>query len=103
MRPGFQCCANRFGTVESFSLCARHDGFNALHAAITTPYTDDLVPFVSLLLEYGANVNVKTTAGRLPLDLLAHARTLPASEERIASLDMCEALLRNAGGRETVP
>jgi ankyrin repeat protein len=93
--------AGRVLLDRGVEIDARHDGFNALHAALTTPYTDDLVPFVTLLLEYGANANVKTTAGRLPLDLLAHARTLPASPERTASLDMCEALLRNAGARES--
>lgn len=37
---------------------ARHQGFSALHAAITTPFTSDLTPFVSLLLDYGADVNL---------------------------------------------
>ena len=76
---------------------ALHHGFNALHAALTTPFTDDLADFVSLLLEYGADVNAPTSAGQRPLDLLAHASSLPGSPERASSLAACEAMLRRAG------
>lgn len=76
---------------------ALHRGFNALHAALTTPFTDDLAPFVALLLEYGADVNALTSAGQRPLDLLAYAGGMPASPQRASSLAACEALIRRSG------
>jgi ankyrin repeat protein len=79
-----------------------HRGFNALHAALTTPYTDDLASFVALVIEHGADVNASTASGRRPLDLLAQARTLPGSTARAASLDACEALLLEHGAQASV-
>ena len=81
-------CAAQVGGVQVRAGCCSiaapipirlHRGFNALHAALTTPYTDDLASFVALVIEHGADVNASTGSGRRPLDLLAQARTLPGS------------------------
>jgi Ankyrin repeats (3 copies) len=74
-------------------------GFNALHAALTTPYVEDATPFVDLLLVHGAGVNVRTARGLLPLDLLHHARVSAGTPARTAALDSCEVLLRARGAR----
>ena len=76
---------------------ARHQGFSALHAAITTPFTSDLTPFVSLLLDYGADVNLLTAGGQRPLDLVAFASAAPGSPARAQALAACEELLRSHG------
>lgn len=77
----------------------RHQGFNALHAALTTPFTSELLPFVTLLLEYGADVNWPTAAGQRPLDLVALACTSAGSPARAASLAACDVLLRRHGAQ----
>lgn len=76
---------------------ARRHGFSPLHAALTTPFTSDLAPFVSLLLDFGADVNLPTAAGQRPLDLVAFASASPGSPARAASLCACDALLREHG------
>ena len=76
---------------------ARHNGFSALHAAITTPFTSDLTPFVELLLDYGADVNLPTASGQRPLDLVAFAASSPGSPARADALTACDAMLRRQG------
>jgi ankyrin repeat and SOCS box protein 13 len=98
-------CAAQVGGVKVGRLLlergvdpnALHHGFNALHAALTTPFTNELSAFVSLLVEYGADVNRLTGAGQRPLDLLVHAGAVPGSPERAASLAACSELLRCHG------
>jgi hypothetical protein len=98
-------CAAQVGGVRAGRLLlergadpnARHQGFNALHAAITTPFTSDLAPFVELLLDFGADVNLPTAAGQRPLDLVAFAAASPGSPARAAALSACDAMLRRRG------
>jgi ankyrin repeat protein len=77
----------------------RHQGFSALHAAITTPFTSDLTPFVTLLLEYGADANQLTAGGQRPLDLVAFASAAPGSAARAEALAACDAVLRRHGAQ----
>jgi hypothetical protein len=78
---------------------ARHQGFSALHAALTTPFTSDVTPFVTLLLEYGADVNLPTAAGLRPLDLVAYASASSGSPARAEALAACELMLRRHGAQ----
>lgn len=78
---------------------APHRGFNALHAALTTPFTSDVTPFVTLLLEYGADVNRPTAAGQRPLDLVALASASPGSPARAEALAACDLILRRHGAQ----
>jgi ankyrin repeat protein len=102
-------CAAQVGAVEVGRLLlerglrpdALHRGFNALHAVITTPYTGEIIDFIALLVEFGADVNALTAAGQRPLDLVAFALKNPGSPARAAALLECEALLRDAGGHAT--
>jgi ankyrin repeat protein len=80
---------------------APHQGFNALHAALTTPFTSDITPFVTLLLEYGADVNQPTAAGQRPLDLVGFASAAPGSPARAEALAACDLILRRHGAQSS--